>query len=142
VNERRNQVIHAAIAAGRFPEARRQHYSEMYDRDRAGTERLIAGLEGIPLLASLASEQMLTPGMTTSQMLYPELRNPRPLRYGGSPAPAPATPPPAAASHSGGREVIELRPKMVEDWTNQLYPEVAERKARPQGEQRIFRAND
>jgi two-component system CheB/CheR fusion protein len=42
----------------------------------------------------------------------------------------------------GTAAMPELRPETVNGWTEALYPEVAERKATPQTDQRIFRCND
>jgi hypothetical protein len=162
---RRERVLDQAIASGKFPEARRQHYRNSWDRDPAGTEQVIAGLVGVPLLASIAQSEaqpQRTPDELDEQValaatLYPELRNARRIPHGGTAAPAPEPtrahapprqaqepPPPSApaSAASAGGDVVELRPEIVDGWTEALYPEVWERKASPQQEQRIFRCND
>src|SRR5262245_39487547 len=47
--QRRDALISAAIAAGKFAPDRREHYRQMYDRDPGGTELVLAALTpGVP----------------------------------------------------------------------------------------------
>jgi Mu-like prophage I protein len=50
----RDEIITAAVKAGKFPPARRQHYEKSWDADPAGTRELIASLAAglVPVTAS------------------------------------------------------------------------------------------
>jgi hypothetical protein len=66
---RRERVLDAAVAAGKFLPSRRSHYAAMYDADPAGTEQVLAIMAGAPeALAAVETgaegynEDLLTPG--------------------------------------------------------------------------------
>lgn len=57
MNERREQVMARAMAAGKFPRSRLAHYRAAYDRDAEGTAALLDRLAGAPILAALHPEE-------------------------------------------------------------------------------------
>src|SRR5918992_5616014 len=97
-SSRREQVLNAAIAAGKFPESRRATYAAMYDRNPAYTEQVLATLAAGVAPPAAATGPAPHP-MPHTASLFPE------LRYARRPGPAsrrrlavPAEPPAVAAA--------------------------------------------
>lgn len=119
---RREYVLDTAVAAGKFAESRRAHYRQMYDRDPAGTEQLLAAL------ASVGSEKPPYP-----RELFPELARlpsfpPEEDADAGVVAMSRRQPPssghaPAPAAHASSG--MELTPENVSRWSAELFPETA-----------------
>jgi hypothetical protein len=114
---RRDYLIGQAVQAGKFTAARAPFYQEMYDRDPAGTEQILAMLG--PALAGVRgldpAEQQPYP-----RSLFPELD--RRARRQAAP-PAIAGNAPEAAEHA--RPVtpaaeVDLSPDQVGAWSHQL----------------------
>lgn len=99
-NNRRDQLIGAAIQAGKFPESRRAHWQAVYDADPTGTEQTLA---------------LLAPGLipTNPQPLGGRQGNMAGLTLAGSGLPA-----------SGGG-YPDLTPEVVASWSRQLFPDTA-----------------
>lgn len=90
---RREHLISAAISAGKFTAERAAHYRAQYDKDPAGTERLLAALTsiGAGVLGHAAPVER-----TQAQHVHPVVR-------------------------SG--ESIDLTSEVVEAWTREMFPE-------------------
>jgi len=112
---RRDAVISAAIAAGKFSEDRRSFWETHYDRDPAGTE------------ATLAMLAPVLPVEPYPRELFPELRR---------------QPQPVAASALHGAATAyptaQVTPEVVAVWSRDLFPETQQ--SSQQG--RVTRAND
>jgi hypothetical protein len=124
---RREYLLDQAILAGKFPEQRRAHWSEQYDRDPVGTEQVFASLASLPKVAADARPY--------PQGLFPELqRQPHQPRPAAPPAlPAAHAEPVEAASASADTPEAEV----VSGWTATMFPETAAR-----GSSRVTRAHD
>lgn len=128
---RREYVLNAAVASGKFTEARRAHWSQQYDRDPAGTEATLAALASVTVGAAPYPRD-----------LFPELARQgraasgRPSRIAPAataarhPAPRPA--PPAAESGVPS-------PEQVSAWSRALFPDAP---AADAPFARVMRAND
>lgn len=71
---RREQVLAVAVHAGKFTAERAALYRDLYDRDPAGTERLIESLEAVP--ADLLQTSLLNRGdplLAAARDVFPEL---------------------------------------------------------------------
>lgn len=118
---RREYVIDVAVAAGKFPEERRTHYRQMYNRDPVGTERVLAALGSVTVPAPLYPRE-----------LFPELSRPSTHVRASSQADAgataasapPARPAPAPAT---GPLHSEITDEQVAQWSRRLFPETARR---------------
>jgi hypothetical protein len=142
--QRRDRLIEQAVVDGRILGERRDHYRNAWDRDPFGTEQLLASLSpGLTpdVRAALFGQQDPNPELALAQTLFPELRQPRPLGHGGTPAPlAAATPAPAQTPHRRpvalpeGAELSppaaepSLTPEEVAAWSRALFPETVARK--------------
>lgn len=102
---RRDHVLSAAIAAGKFSEQRRTVWAAAYDRDPAGTEALIA------LLTS-----PFAPAEPYPRELFPELAGEQRRTHTSGLAPAQVN---VAASAACAKVPT---PELVADWTRQLFP--------------------
>jgi hypothetical protein len=93
--QHRESVLDKAMAAGKFPQARRAHYAALFDRDPDGIERLLDVMEGIPpqLLAFASGEQQTVTDWT--RQLFPETR-PQQIVLDGEPVGVGYTAPPEA----------------------------------------------
>ena len=100
MSSRRDQLISAAIQAGKFPPERRAHWQTVYDRDPAGTEQVLAVLA-----------PGLMPANTSGSM---------PLGGGrGNTATAGLT----LAGSSQPVAHADLTPEVVASWSQELFPE-------------------
>ena len=71
VDLRREQLLGAAVAAGKFPENRKALYRRLYDADPAGTTRVIAELVPLPdVSAALVSDEEIA---AAARAAFPEL---------------------------------------------------------------------
>lgn len=136
---RREQVLAQAVAAGKFPESRREAYRQAYDNDPAGTERLIASLASglTPAQASaLFGRPDPEPELSIAATLFPELRRPQSFRHGGSPGATMAATVPAEpvqtvqavpaeqqrpAPLAPGERLLDQA--LVDQWSRQLFPD-------------------
>jgi len=116
---RRDYLIEQAVTAGKFPPERAAHYREQYDRDAAGTERLLASLAAIPM-GVLGHRDPVEQTLAAGRAL---LGN----RGGIASPPAAATREPVQAQHIRPVEqptaAVELTPENIERWTHDLFPE-------------------
>lgn len=136
--QRRDYVLDHAIGAGKLPQSRREHYRQMYDRDPAGTETVLAmlapGLPGVTRPAAAGFNSPHTPE------LFPDLVRGQRGRHGpgtalaSAPVPLPAQRAPAPAEGD-----TLLTPELVAGWSRQLFPESASLGFRPG---RVTRAGD
>jgi len=145
----REYVLDKAMAAGKFPQARRSHYAALLDRDPEGTERLLDVMEGFPpqLLGAAVGASTLPSGeqqtvTTWTRQLFPETR-PQPVVMNGElvgvgyasppaartepPAPTHArtSPPPERAPEPPAAPAAAgtFGPGDVDAWSRQLFPE-------------------
>jgi hypothetical protein len=142
---RRDHLIEQAVAAGKFPPSRREHWAREYDRDPAATEVTLAALA--PALVGVRSPTALAAGDSPyPRELFPELA--RADRRAGQAAPVQA-----ASDDQRSREGLaphsmlpaaedgetELSPELVGQWSRQMFPETVAAGAAPS---RVHRAND
>jgi hypothetical protein len=117
---RRDALIAQAVTAGKFSQERAAHYAAQYDRDPAGTERLLASLASVPgnVLGHGGDEVDRTLAAGRALLVN---------RGVVASAPAAATREPVQAQHLRPVEQvegnIELTPENVEKWTRDLFPE-------------------
>jgi hypothetical protein len=120
---RRDALIAQAVAAGKLSQARAAHYAAQYDKDPVGTERLLASLAPVPVLAG----NVLGHGGDEVDRTLAAGRALIGNRGVVASAPTAATREPVHAQHLRPVEQvegnIELTPANVEQWTRELFPE-------------------
>jgi hypothetical protein len=140
--QRREQVLASAVAAGKFPESRREHYARMWDADPERTEALIDATVGVP--AALLSASRPTPARNVAaaeaetvtawtRQLFPETRVPVVMDgdvvgYGydrppGPAPPAPSPPPETSPAPPAASAAATFAPGDVKVWSKQLFPD-------------------
>jgi hypothetical protein len=124
---RREALLDQAVRAGKFPPQRRAHWSELYDRDPAGTERVLSVLASSAPLPTMPAMPTPPPRITRTSVprrpTYPE-----------------AAMVPVAASQPLPPGGTEITPELVAGWSRQLFPATAARASA--GHSRIQRALD
>jgi hypothetical protein len=131
--QRRDAVISQAVADGRIPQSRADHYRASWDRDAFGTEQVLASLS--PGLTPAQSSALFGPRdqdpmLDIARTMFPELRQPGAQHLRPVEASAPTPSPPAAAA---------ITQESVAAFSGQLFPEVAARKANTN---RVISADD
>lgn len=139
--QRRDYLISEAIRAGKFTAARAQHYRQMYDRDPAGTEQLLAALA--PAGTALAAAGALAghPGPQAEPAPYPRELFPELARHDRHAPVAPAlaavaAPQPAPPARPAADPGV-IPPEQVARWSAELFPETQAARGG-----RVTRAND
>jgi hypothetical protein len=110
-DQRRDAVLGDAIRAGKFSEARRDHYALMYDSDPAGTEAAIEIMAGGLVPAGAANDaymdQHLTPPELARAVAAREAREDAAAIQARTAPPTPAAPAPSRV----GRTAAAGKPK-------------------------------
>jgi hypothetical protein len=134
----REYLLDDAVRAGKFPSDRKHVYRDMFDRDPQGTLTLInslaPGIEpGVAAALDRLGERSPYP-----RELFPELRR-RPRAVLAAAITHAAEEPPSLPSPVA-EAPLPVKSAPVAGWSEQLFPEVRRRKAKPPS--RVTRADE